>query len=780
MNRILLPILFAFIINNLNAQVSDTSLQGFMPYKFGASISASRLKTNLIYRGLVQREFSSITPENAMKFATIHPSQNTYSWADADTIVAFALANNKRMHGHCLVWYNSIPNWVTNFVGDSAAWENLLKTHIDSVVAHFKGKLTSWDVVNEAIADDGTRRSTIWSQHLGPGYIARAFQYAHAADPNALLFYNDYNHESSSNNFAKLIAIQGMVDSLVAAGIPINGVGLQMHVNIGISNANIERAIDSMLTTGLLIHISELDVAVNPGNSQALTYNSNVADQQFDKFKFFSRIVKSIPANQFYGITTWDVSDADSWIPGTYSRPDYPLEFDSSYQKKSSFQGLKDGATTLWTNTASSGQSIAGTYTDLGTNGTPITTGFTGNGMGSDNDNSSVQNIGFNFLYNGTNYTNFVLNTNGFIKMGVSAPTSNAIFYAAYNSNTGSVITTSDIDLTYPYNHDLKSGTSTSAFRVYTSGDVGSRVCTIQFKSMADKLAPIQYTNLEFQIKLYETSNTIEFIYGNWTASTNTSTSITAAVGIKGINATESINISKASGTAWNAGLGVANSYTFISGDYAAAGPQFNTRNTFLPDAGRTFRFTQTASILPVTLLSFSAIPNNKNVLLNWSTTNEINNKNFEIQRSIDGTNFTTIGITNAIGNNSGLNNNYEFTDNSPSTSSIYYRLKQNDIDEKFNYSAIIKVSRNNIVSFDVTVINPFTNSIQMQLQSALQQAISVTLINTNGQILLNKELNIQAGVNAVSLATPTISTGIYYLKIVSKSGEKIIKILKQ
>ena len=110
--------------------------------------------------------------------------------------------------------------------------------------------------------------------------------------------------------------------------------------------------------------------------------------------------------------------------------------------------------------------------------------------------------------------------------MGVSAPTSTTIFYPTSSGNTGSVITTSDIDLIYPFNHDLKSGTATSAFRVYTAGAVGSRVCTIQFKSMADKLDPIQYTNIEFQIKLYETSNAIEFIYGNWTSNATTATSI--------------------------------------------------------------------------------------------------------------------------------------------------------------------------------------------------------------------------------------------------------------
>lgn len=780
MNRILLPILSAFIVIQLNAQVSDTTLQGFSPFPFGASINASLLKSNAQYRALVAREYSSITPENAMKFGVIHPSENTYYWDDADTIVAFALLNNKRMHGHTLIWHNNIPDWVTNYVGDAAAWENIFKTHIQTVVTHFKGKLTSWDVVNEAVADDGTMRSTIWSQHLSSGYIARAFQYAHDADPTALLFYNDYNQESSSNNFAKLIAIQNLVNSLITAGVPINGVGMQMHVNKNTSNVNIRRAIDSMLTTGLKIHISELDVAVNPETNQSLTFDASNASQQFGKFKFYARTAKNFPANRLYGITTWDVSDGDSWIPSTYSRPDFPLPFDKFYQKKSSFQGLKDGATTAWNTAAASGQSVAGTYNDLSTNGTVITTGFTGNAMGTDDDNSSVQNIGFNFIFNGTTYSQFVLNTNGFIKLGASAPASNNIFYPFYNSNTGSVTTTSDIDLIYPYNHDLKSGTSTAEFKVYTSGNVGSRICTIQFKNLADKLAPTQYTNMEFQIKLYETTNITEFIYGNWIASANTSTSVTGAVGIKGINASESINVAKGSTTAWTTSLSPSNNYFFRDGDYPLAGPQFNSKNTFLPDAGRTFRFAA-SSVMPVTLINFSGTINNNNTLLQWETTNEINNKNFEVQRSIDAKEFTTIGTLNAKGNNAAFTNEYNFTDvNAAAYNIVYYRLKQNDIDGKASYSAIIKISRNNKVAFAATVVNPFNNNIEMQLQSLLQQNITIELMNTNGQLIFDKQLNIQNGANALTLQTPTLATGIYFLKIKSATDEKVIKILKQ
>jgi hypothetical protein len=263
---------------------------------------------------------------------------------------------------------------------------------------------------------------------------------------------------------------------------------------------------------------------------------------------------------------------------------------------------------TAWDFDAAGGESIAGTYTDLGSNGAAITTNFSGGPMGFDNESSAPQSIGFNFVFNGTAYSTFVLNSNGCIKMG-SAPLSSAsIFYPTYNGNAGSVITAvNDIDLIYPYNHDLKAGSGAPEYRVYTSGTPGSRVCTIQFKNVADKLSPTQYTNMEFQVKLYEAGNVIEFVYGTWVAGTNTATGITAAVGIKGINAGESVNIARWSNIPWSTPMSPANNYYFQDGNYGSSGPQFNTQKTYLPDPGRTFRFTPSSSALRPAAVAMSA-----------------------------------------------------------------------------------------------------------------------------------------------------------------------------
>ncbi|MEJ5995121.1 endo-1,4-beta-xylanase [Pedobacter sp. Du54] len=311
-----------------------------MPFPFGASVNASLLRSNAQYKVLVVKEYSSITAENAMKFNATHPLENTFTFTDADEIVALAQANGKRMHGHTLNWYKSLPSWVTNFQGDTKAWENLLKTHIQTVVGHFKGKVASWDVVNEAFEDDGTLRNSIWVQKLGADYIARAFQYANQADPDALLFYNDYGHEYSA---IKRAAILNLVNNLKRRGIPIHGIGLQMHTRYNQSDANITSAITSAAATGLKVHISELDIALNPNNIGNLTYTSTMADQQSAKYKFIVKTYYEIPKAQQFGITTWNVTDADSWIPAEYNRPDWPLPFDKMYTRKAAYQGILDG-----------------------------------------------------------------------------------------------------------------------------------------------------------------------------------------------------------------------------------------------------------------------------------------------------------------------------------------------------------------------------------------------------------------------------------------------------
>ncbi|UEG54813.1 endo-1,4-beta-xylanase [Mucilaginibacter daejeonensis] len=319
---------------------TEGSLRTAMPFPFGAAVNISLLKSNASYRAVVVKEFNSLTAENAMKASALHPQQTTFDWTDADYLVDFARQNDKRIHGHTLIWYKSLPSWITNFQGDAAAWESVFKTHIQTIVSHFKGKVTSWDVVNEAFEDDGTLRNSIWLQKLGNDYIARAFQYAHEADPDAQLFYNDYGNEYGPT---KRTAILNLVNNLKSRGIPINGIGMQMHTRYNMTESNWTTAINTAAQTGLKVHISELDIAMNPDNDQNLTFTAALANTQAQKYLYIVKAYNAIPKAQQFGITTWNVSDADTWITGNYNRPDWPLPFDKNYNRKPAYQGILDG-----------------------------------------------------------------------------------------------------------------------------------------------------------------------------------------------------------------------------------------------------------------------------------------------------------------------------------------------------------------------------------------------------------------------------------------------------
>jgi len=357
-----LPLLFVMLLITYSCKKKETptptvvtpadttTLRSTASFPVGSAMNPDLIKDNTFYYKIASTQYSSLTPENVMKFAATEPALNQFSYSDGDYLVSFAEQNHMRVHAHNLIWYSDLPNWVVNFQGDSSAWEGIFKTHIDSVASHFKGKVTSWDVVNEAIRDDnGTLRNqdvsagdgSIWRQHLGPDYIARAFQYAHAADPNALLFYNDYGQEY---DVVKLDSIIALVTGLKARGIPISGIGMEMHINVNDNNTGITTALQKLAATGLLIHISELDISLNPGNNQSLVLTDALEQAQSAEYQFVAETYQaSVPAAQRYGITTWEFSDAASWIPGYYNRPDWPLPFDVNYNKKPAFYGLLTG-----------------------------------------------------------------------------------------------------------------------------------------------------------------------------------------------------------------------------------------------------------------------------------------------------------------------------------------------------------------------------------------------------------------------------------------------------
>jgi endo-1,4-beta-xylanase len=312
-------------------------LKDAIAFRLGASVNPRLLSENEAYRGIASNEFTSITAENHMKMMLVHPAADRFDFSKGDEIVAFASATGKRIHGHTLVWHNQVPQWMKDFQGDQKDWENLLKHHIQTVVGHYKGKVAGWDVVNESFLDDGSLRPSLWADHI-PDYIAKSFQWAHEADPNATLFYNDYGQDGHPK---KMQAILNLVADLKRRQIPIHGIGLQMHINVDSKRTQIEEVITKSAQTGLAVHFSEVDVAVNPRNNPEFVYDEKASAAQMELFKLLFKSFQSIPIKQQYGITFWNISDKDSWLRGYFKRPkEYPLLFDENYAKKPAYTEL--------------------------------------------------------------------------------------------------------------------------------------------------------------------------------------------------------------------------------------------------------------------------------------------------------------------------------------------------------------------------------------------------------------------------------------------------------
>jgi endo-1,4-beta-xylanase len=283
-------------------------------------------------------EYNLIVPENDLKFAETEPAQGQYSFCAADQLLAFAQANGMKMRGHNLVWSQNLPTWLTsgNFTGSQVA--GIMQDHIKNVVGHYKGKLVDWDVVNEAVSNNsgnGLDQTSFWYQQLGSGYLDMAFQLAHAADPNAKLFYNDYGGEGLS---AKSNAIYSMVQGMIGRGVPINGVGLEMHVNPGDapSESDISANMARLGALGLEVHVSEMDVAL-----QVDTNGNATAADLTAQATTYENVFAACQANSnCTAFLTWGVTDLHSWIPSFEPGFGAALLLDQQYNHKPAYSSL--------------------------------------------------------------------------------------------------------------------------------------------------------------------------------------------------------------------------------------------------------------------------------------------------------------------------------------------------------------------------------------------------------------------------------------------------------
>jgi endo-1,4-beta-xylanase len=287
-------------------QSPNRELKNVLPFKLGAAVKADGMLKDKSYKAVFYKHFNSMTLENAMKMGPLQPKQGVFDFKATDIIVNDALSKGIRVHGHCLVWRN-VPAWVKNFKGDKADWETLLKTHIQTVVKHFRGRVTSWDVVNEIFKKGGGLESAdknIWIEKIGEDVINKVFIWAHEADPDALLFYNDFDLQYTNK---KTQSCYDWAKSCKANGVPLHGIGNQMHTDVNLNLGEFERNTRKFAGLGLLIHISELDVRAG-----AATLNS-AQEQKKSKayseiFRIYNKVVKP---NQKYGITTWGLGKGD-------------------------------------------------------------------------------------------------------------------------------------------------------------------------------------------------------------------------------------------------------------------------------------------------------------------------------------------------------------------------------------------------------------------------------------------------------------------------------------
>ncbi|GGZ75292.1 endo-1,4-beta-xylanase [Algibacter mikhailovii] len=288
---------------------------------------------------ILKQEFNNLTSEYEMKMNIMYPSEGNYDFSAGDAIVAFAQANAMNIHGHALIWHNATPDWVTNFAGSDAEFEAMVEDYITTTLTRYKGKVRSWDVVNEALDDSSGHplRNSVFRQKMGDDYIKKCFQFARNADPDVLLFYNDYNMASSST---KRAAMFNLVDSL---GDLIDGVGAQMHISYnGPSASSIQAVADGTVSRGLKLHFAELDIRANPNNDQTILTSAR-SDEQKAKFREVVEIYNAIPLDNKFALTTWGVRDNESWLIDFWGNIDWPLMFDENYNKKAAYQGFLEG-----------------------------------------------------------------------------------------------------------------------------------------------------------------------------------------------------------------------------------------------------------------------------------------------------------------------------------------------------------------------------------------------------------------------------------------------------
>ncbi len=333
-------LIFSMLDRSVCAALTSERLRNLAGPFFIGYASANdfwNLSDTTMYQAIAKSEFNILTSENQMKWDTIHPNRAVYNFVPADQHVQFAQANTMKVHGHTLVWHRQLPGWVTNppVPWTKATLTEVLYDHIGKVVGHYKDQVAVWDVVNEAFNEHGTYRRSLWYTTIGKKYIELAFQRARAADPSAKLIYNDFAIDTGSK---KSTAVYNMVSDFKRRGIPIDGVGLQMHLKSGGLNydsfaANMQRFAD----LGLEIYITEMDVR----------FPISRADLNNQATIYCNVLRRCLAQSACKALQMWGFTDKYSWVPGRFSGQGAALIFDEHYNPKPAYYALQSALSSL-------------------------------------------------------------------------------------------------------------------------------------------------------------------------------------------------------------------------------------------------------------------------------------------------------------------------------------------------------------------------------------------------------------------------------------------------
>lgn len=324
------------------------ALKSLADFPIGMEVAAADEERSIFKKteqqAVLKYHFNSLVAGVIMKMRHLHPEENSFTFADADELVKFAEDNNMLMHGHTLIWHwdSEIPAWMKSYSGD---WDAMMHKHVYEIVSHYKGRVKSWDVVNEAVDTTSPTtadyRKTIFFDAMGKEYIENAFVSARQADSEAELYYNDFAIE---DNGAKLQFTLSMIDDFIKRKIPIDGIGFQMHTDLyWPSISAIKASFAAAAARNIKVKITELDIAVNRRPEAATYLTGEISLLQKERYKqIIKAYLEAVPPAQRAGITIWGLVDGETWMRQWSDRLEWPLLFHDNYSVKPAFYGMSE------------------------------------------------------------------------------------------------------------------------------------------------------------------------------------------------------------------------------------------------------------------------------------------------------------------------------------------------------------------------------------------------------------------------------------------------------